>query len=120
MTSPLPESHSCARNLDRAQIFGAGLSRGDLSEAVWRVLRELLPIDAPNRGRERRPERNRSIINGILWRLVAARRGRCSTKIRQLEHNLSEVSTVERSRGLGSRGRNASRDHGGQRSLQHR
>ncbi|WP_370543912.1 MULTISPECIES: transposase [Acetobacteraceae] len=43
--------------------------RGDLSEAEWRVLKALLPIEAANRGRGRRPERNRSIINGILWRL---------------------------------------------------
>ena len=33
----------------------AGLSRGDLNEAEWRVLKGLLPIDATNRGR------------GLLW-----------------------------------------------------
>ena len=49
------------------------MSRGDLSEAEWCVLRGLLPIDVANRGRGRPPEENRSIINGILWRL------RCGT-----------------------------------------
>ncbi|WP_407695543.1 transposase [Sphingomonas psychrotolerans] len=29
----------------------------------------MLPIDPENRGRGRPPEQNRSIINGILWRL---------------------------------------------------
>ncbi|MEJ2411114.1 MAG: transposase [Novosphingobium sp.] len=29
----------------------------------------MLPIDAGNRGRGHRPEQNRSVINGILWRL---------------------------------------------------
>ncbi|MCO5070774.1 MAG: transposase [Rhizobiaceae bacterium] len=28
-----------------------------------------MPIEPENRGRGRRPEQNRSIINGILWRL---------------------------------------------------
>ena len=45
------------------------MSRGDLSETEWRILKALLPIDATNRGRGRRPEQNRSIINGIFWRL---------------------------------------------------
>jgi transposase len=31
-------------------------------------LKGLLPIEPGNRGRGRRPEQNRSIINGILWR----------------------------------------------------
>jgi transposase len=50
-------------------LLEAGLSRGDLTEAEWRILKRLLPIDAANRGRGRRPEQNRSIVNGILWRL---------------------------------------------------
>ncbi|WP_247873683.1 MULTISPECIES: transposase [unclassified Brucella] len=29
----------------------------------------MLPIEAVNRGGGRRPEQNRAIINGILWRL---------------------------------------------------
>jgi transposase len=45
---------------------------------------------------------------------------RCSAQIRQLEHHLSPVSALERSRSLGNRGCNACRDHGGQRPLQHR
>jgi transposase len=47
------------------------LSRGDLSEVEWRILRVLLPVErAPGkRGRGRPPEDNRNVINGILWRL---------------------------------------------------
>jgi len=50
-------------------LLEAGLSRGDLNEAEWRGLKGLLPIEPTNRGRGRRPEGNRSIVNGILWRL---------------------------------------------------
>jgi transposase len=43
------------------------VSRGDLSEAEWRLLKDLLP---PERGRRNRPSSdNRSIVNGILWRI---------------------------------------------------
>jgi len=43
------------------------LSRGDLTEAEWRLLRGLLP---PERGRRNRPALdNRPIVNGILWRI---------------------------------------------------
>jgi transposase len=52
--------------------FGrAALSRGDLTEAEWRVLKELLPVERPlgMRGRGRPPQDNRNVINGILWRL---------------------------------------------------
>jgi transposase len=43
------------------------LSRGDLSEAEWRLLEPLLP---PERGRKSRPAfDNRQIVNGILWRI---------------------------------------------------
>ena len=47
------------------------MSRGDLSEVEWRILRVLLPVerDPGKRGRGRPPEDNRNIINGILWRL---------------------------------------------------
>ncbi|WP_366125553.1 transposase [Acetobacter cerevisiae] len=58
------------------------MSRGDLSEAEWRVLKGLLPIDAANRGRGRRPEHKRSIINGILLRL------RCGTPWPMLRQNM--------------------------------
>jgi transposase len=68
----------------------AGLSRGDLSEAEWRVLKGLLPIDAANRGRGRRPEQNRSIINGILWRL------RCGTPWRDVPPKYGNWNTIYR------------------------
>ena len=43
------------------------LSRGDLSEAEWRLLKDLLPAE---RGRKSRPAGdNRPIVNGILWRM---------------------------------------------------
>ena len=43
------------------------MSRGDLSEAEWRRLKDLLP---PERGRKNRPALdNRPIVNGILWRI---------------------------------------------------
>lgn len=43
------------------------MSRGDLSEAEWRLLKDLLPAE---RGRKNRPAQdNRTIVNGILWRL---------------------------------------------------
>jgi len=43
------------------------VSRGDLSEAEWRLLRDLLPAE---RGRKSRPAGdNRLIVNGILWRI---------------------------------------------------
>jgi len=43
------------------------LSRGDLSEAEWQLLKALLPAE---RGRKSRPSGdNRPIVNGILWRI---------------------------------------------------
>jgi transposase len=43
------------------------LSRGDLSDAEWRVLEGLLP---PVKGRRGRPPIDRrATVNGILWRL---------------------------------------------------
>lgn len=43
------------------------MSRGDLSEAEWRLLRDLLPAE---HGRKSRPAGdNRPIVNGILWRI---------------------------------------------------
>jgi transposase len=45
----------------------AVLSRGDLTEAEWCLLKDLLP---PERGRKARPAHdNRTIVNGILWRI---------------------------------------------------
>lgn len=52
-------------------LLEAGLSRGDLSEAEWRVLRQLLPLEPGKRGAGRPPTNNREVINGILWRLRA-------------------------------------------------
>jgi len=79
------------------------LSGGDLTEAEWRVLKGLLPIEPANRGRGRRPERNRAIINGILWRIRCGIAWRdVPPKIRELEHDLSPVPPLERGRGLES------------------
>src|SRR4029079_17437889 len=49
----------------------AALSRGDLREVEWRILRVLLPVERARgeRGRGRPPEDNRNISNGVLWRL---------------------------------------------------
>src|SRR3546814_16642226 len=81
---------------------------------------DLLPIDAVNRGRDPRREQDRSIINGILWRL------RCGTPWRdvpaqmwELEHDLPAVPTLERGRGLRGALGHACRDHG-RRPLQNR
>ena len=49
----------------------AALSRGDLSEVEWRIVKSLLPIEREpgKRGRGRPPQDNRNVINGIMWRL---------------------------------------------------
>lgn len=49
--------------------MGADLGWGDLTEVEWRVLKDLLPLEPESRGQGRAPEQNRTIINGILWRL---------------------------------------------------
>ena len=66
------------------------MSRGDLCESEWRVLKDLLPIEAINRGRGRRPEQNRAIINGILWRL------RCGTPWRDVPPKYGNWNTIYR------------------------
>jgi transposase len=71
-------------------LFEVGLSRGDLTEAEWRVLKGLLPIEPENRGRGRRPEQNRSIINGILWRL------RCGAPWRDVPPKYGSWNTIYR------------------------
>lgn len=53
-------------------LLEAGLSRGDLSEAEWRLLSQLLPLESGKRGPGRPPVNNREVINGILWRLRAS------------------------------------------------
>ena len=68
------------------------MSRGDLTEAEWRVLRDLLPIERASgkRGRGRPPEDNRNIINGILWRL------RCGTPWRDVPEKYGNWNSVYR------------------------
>jgi transposase len=61
-------------NLDLIQgcrFEEAALSRGDLTEVEWRILKVLLPVEREpgKRGRGRPPKDNRNIINGVLWRL---------------------------------------------------
>ena len=74
----------------QACFLEADLSRGDLSEAEWRILKDLLPIEPENRGRGRRPEQNRSIINGILWRL------RCGAPWRDVPPKYGSWNTIYR------------------------
>jgi len=47
------------------------LSRGDLTETEWRILKILLPVECEvgERQRGRPPKDNRNIINGVLWRV---------------------------------------------------
>ena len=47
------------------------MSRGDLTEVEWRILKVLLPVEREpsKRGRGRPPKDNRNIINGVLCRL---------------------------------------------------
>jgi transposase len=66
------------------------LSRGDLSEAEWRVLKELLPIEPSMRGRGRRPTENRAVLNGILWRL------RCGAPWRDVPEKYGKWNTIYR------------------------
>ena len=74
----------------QGRLLGAGLSRGDLTEAEWRILKGLLPIEPENRGRGRPPEQNRSIINGILWRL------RCGAPWREVPPKYGSWNTIYR------------------------
>lgn len=66
------------------------MSRGDLSEAGWRVLKDLLPIEPSMRGRGRRPTKNRSVLNGILWRL------RCGAPWRDVPEKYGKWNTIYR------------------------
>jgi len=68
------------------------LSRGDLTESEWRVLKGLLPVEreAGKRGRGRPPEDNRNIINGILWRL------RCGTAWRDVPEKYGKWNSIYR------------------------
>jgi transposase len=78
------------QDLFKAAFWEAGLSRGDLTEAEWRVLKVLLPIDAENRGPGRPPEQSRYIINGILWRL------RCDAPWRDVPPKYGSWNTIYR------------------------
>ena len=53
-------------------------------------MKGLLPIEAENRGRGRRADHNRSIINGILWRL------RCGTPWRDVPPKYGNWNTIYR------------------------
>jgi transposase len=68
------------------------LSRGDLTEAEWRVLKELLPVERPpgKRGRGRPPQDNRNVLNGILWRL------RIGTPWRDVPEKYGDWNTIYR------------------------
>jgi transposase len=62
---------TCESNFDQGCRFeDAALSRGDLTEVEWRILKVLLPVEREpgKRGRSRPPEDNCNVINGILWR----------------------------------------------------
>ena len=62
------------------------MSRGDLTEAEWQLLKGLLP---PERGRKNRPASdNRPIVNGILWRI------RTGTPWRDVPEKYGKWSTV--------------------------
>lgn len=62
------------------------MSRGDLTETEWRLLRDLLPAE---RGRKSRPALdNRLIVNGILWRI------RTGAPWRDLSEKYGEWMTV--------------------------
>jgi len=68
------------------------VSRGDLTEAEWRILKGLLPVEreAGKRGKGRPPEDNRNIINGILWRL------RCGTAWRDVPEKYGNWNSIYR------------------------
>ncbi len=51
------------------------MNRCDLSESEWRVLKDLLPIEAVNRGRGRRPEQNYASSTAYFGDFVAVSRG---------------------------------------------
>lgn len=66
------------------------MSRGDLIEAEWRVLKDLLPIEPSMRGRGRGPTENRAVLNGILWRL------RCGAPWRDVPEKYGKWNTIYR------------------------
>ena len=98
------------------------MSRGDLMEVEWRILRVLLPVERKpgKQGRGRPPADNRNIINGILWRLRPVRRGAMCRKVREMELNLPTLLALVCLRCLGERGYRSRRDDGRERALRHR
>ncbi len=78
------------KRVDSRLSFGGSLSRGDLTEAEWHILKDLLPIEPENHGRGRPPEQNRAIINGILWRL------RCGAPWRDVPPKYGRWNTIYR------------------------
>lgn len=90
MIETFPLALTGQHRIDSSLLFGGRLERGDLSEAEWRVLKGLLPIEPKKRGRGRPPEQNRSIINGILWRL------RCGAPWREVPPKYGGWNTIYR------------------------
>jgi transposase len=74
-----------SRSIIDSRLF---FTKDDLSEAEWRILKGLLPIKPEYRGRGRRPEQNRSIINGIIWRL------RCGAPWREVPFKCGSWNTI--------------------------
>ena len=68
------------------------MSRGDLTEVEWRVLRGLLRVEREvgKRAKGRPPQDNRNIINGILWRL------RCGTAWRDVPEKYGNWNSIYR------------------------
>jgi hypothetical protein len=95
------------------------LSRGDLTEVEWRILRVLLPGERKpgKRGRGRPPEESQHHQRHLV---AASRRcavARCAGKVREMELNLPTLPTLERLRYLGERGHRSRRDDGRERAL---
>jgi transposase len=83
----------------------AGLSRGDLTEAEWRILKDLLLIDRKNRGRGRPPNRTArsstaysggcgAVRCGAPWRDVPPKYGSWNTIYRRFRRR-SEAGVWE-------------------------
>ena len=56
-------ARACLRS---GSLVGLSVARGDLSQAQWQVLEEVLPPVKPT---GRRPRDRRQVINGIRWRI---------------------------------------------------
>lgn len=68
--------------------FGDRFERGRSKPSRMAWLKGLLRMDAATRGRGRRPEQNRSIINGILWRF------RCGTSRHDVPAKYGNWNTI--------------------------